>query len=148
MQKSLFNKIAGPSAYNFNKKRLQYRYFPVKFVKLLRSPFYRTPPVAASQGWSRNSATTKKERFVILTKRWKPLLSQKALLTCGRHLGFTSENFRIVELYVRTCKAARHCMKLEISLSPPQGRLLKRLYSEFPNTFVTTRDSKIFPVQK
>ena len=33
---------------NFIKKRLQRRYFPVKFGQFLRTPFfYRTPPVAA-----------------------------------------------------------------------------------------------------
>ena len=40
---SLFNKVAGLRACDFIKKRLQHRCFPVKFVKLLR-----TPPLAAS----------------------------------------------------------------------------------------------------
>ena len=34
---TLFNKVAGLQARNFNKKRLQHRYFYVKFVKLLRT---------------------------------------------------------------------------------------------------------------
>ena len=46
---SLFDKAAGFSAYNFIKKRLQHSCFPVKFAKFLRTCFYRTPPVAASE---------------------------------------------------------------------------------------------------
>ena len=46
---SLIKKVADLKAWNFIKKRLQHKYFPVKFVKFLRTPFfYRTPPVAAS----------------------------------------------------------------------------------------------------
>ena len=37
---SLFNKVAGPQACSFIKKRLQHRCFPVKFAKLLRTPFF------------------------------------------------------------------------------------------------------------
>ena len=37
---SLFNKYAGLKACNFIKKRLQHRYFPVKFAKFLRTPFF------------------------------------------------------------------------------------------------------------
>ena len=45
-----FDKIAGLSAGNFIKKRLQYRSFPVKFAKFFKNTFfYRTPPVAASE---------------------------------------------------------------------------------------------------
>ena len=33
---------------NFIKNRVQHRFFPVKFAKFLWTPFYRTPPVAAS----------------------------------------------------------------------------------------------------
>ena len=36
---SLFNKYAGLKACNFIKKRLQHRFFPVKFAKFLRTPF-------------------------------------------------------------------------------------------------------------
>ena len=36
-------------ACNFIKKRLQHICFPVKFAKCLRTTFYRTPPVTASQ---------------------------------------------------------------------------------------------------
>ena len=35
---SLLNKVAGLHACNFNKKRLQHRYFLINFVKLLRTP--------------------------------------------------------------------------------------------------------------
>ena len=45
---SLFNKVAGLQACNFIKTRLQHRCCPVKFPKFLRTPLYRTPPVAAS----------------------------------------------------------------------------------------------------
>ena len=37
---SLFNKYAGLKACNFIKKRLQHRFFPVKFAKILRTPFF------------------------------------------------------------------------------------------------------------
>ena len=40
MSESLFEKVAGLKAYNFNKKRLLHRYFPVKFVKVLRTSFF------------------------------------------------------------------------------------------------------------
>ena len=46
---SLSNKNAGKKAYNFIKKRLHHRCFPVKFPKFLRTPFfYKTHPTAAS----------------------------------------------------------------------------------------------------
>ena len=38
-----FNKVAGPQNSNFIQKRLQQRFFPVKFAK-----FLRTSPAAAS----------------------------------------------------------------------------------------------------
>ena len=37
---SLFNKVAGLKARNPIKKRLQYRYFPVKFAKSQGAPFF------------------------------------------------------------------------------------------------------------
>ena len=40
----IFNKVAGSGVYNFIEKRLQHRYFPVKFANSLRTPFYRVPP--------------------------------------------------------------------------------------------------------
>ena len=36
---TLFNQVAGLKTCNFFKKRLQYRCFPVKFAKFLRTPF-------------------------------------------------------------------------------------------------------------
>ena len=33
---------------SFIKKRLQHKCFPVKFRNILRAPFFRTPPIAAS----------------------------------------------------------------------------------------------------
>ena len=46
-----FKKVLGPQACNFIKKRLQHRYFPVKFAKFSRAlVFYSVkikPPVAA-----------------------------------------------------------------------------------------------------
>ena len=54
MLESLFNKTAGLKAYNFIKKRLWHRCFPVniaKFVKnsfLYNNVFFRTPLMAAS----------------------------------------------------------------------------------------------------
>ena len=36
MLESLFNKFAGLMVYKFIKKRLQHKYFPVKFEKCLR----------------------------------------------------------------------------------------------------------------
>ena len=45
---SLFNKIAGLKICNFIKKRLQRKYFPVKFTNFLTTLFlYRTGPVVA-----------------------------------------------------------------------------------------------------
>ena len=40
MWESLFNKYAGLEACNFIKKRLQSRFFPVKFAKFLRTPIF------------------------------------------------------------------------------------------------------------
>ena len=40
--KSLFNRVAGLQAFNFIKKILQLRCFPVTFVKVLRTLFWRT----------------------------------------------------------------------------------------------------------
>ena len=37
---SLFSKVSGLKACNFIKKRLQNSYFPVKFVKILRTTFF------------------------------------------------------------------------------------------------------------
>ena len=39
MLESLFTKVAGPQACNFIKKRIEHRYFTVKFAKFLRAPF-------------------------------------------------------------------------------------------------------------
>ena len=48
----LFNKAADPQNCNFIKKRLQRRYFPIKFAKFLRITFLcRTSPVAASDSF-------------------------------------------------------------------------------------------------
>ena len=47
-QSSLFNKVAGWPATSL-KKGLQHNCFPANFVKHLRTPFYRTPLVAASE---------------------------------------------------------------------------------------------------
>ena len=52
---SLFNKVEGLKACNFIKKILEHRSFPVKFAKPLRTPLYRTPPLAAS-ALARNSS--------------------------------------------------------------------------------------------
>ena len=50
MLKSLLNKVAGPEACSFIKKRLQHRYFPVKFAKFLRTfcSFFLMAPVLES----------------------------------------------------------------------------------------------------
>ena len=37
MLESLFNRVAGTKACNFNKKRFQHRHFPVNIAKLLRN---------------------------------------------------------------------------------------------------------------
>ena len=37
---SLFNTVAGLDAFNFIKKRLHYRFFPVKSTKFLETPFF------------------------------------------------------------------------------------------------------------
>ena len=51
MLESLFNKVAGLQAYNFIKKILQHRCFPMNFTKFLRTPFfYGTLPVTPL-GW-------------------------------------------------------------------------------------------------
>ena len=43
-----FCEVAGLSQAGLFKKRLWHRYFPLNFAKFLRTPFYRTLPVAAS----------------------------------------------------------------------------------------------------
>ena len=45
-----FNKVAGPQNCYFIKKRLQHRFFPVKFAKFLRAPCF-TSTVAASESF-------------------------------------------------------------------------------------------------
>ena len=45
---SLFNKAADLKAFEFFKNRLQHKCFSVNIAKFLRSYFYGTPPVAAS----------------------------------------------------------------------------------------------------
>ena len=50
MSESLFNKVAGLRARNFNKKRLRHVCFPVKFTK-----FLRTTPVATSELYHLNN---------------------------------------------------------------------------------------------
>ena len=48
---SLFvNKVVGLRLAALLKKRLRHSFFPLKFVIFLRTSFYRTPPVAASEG--------------------------------------------------------------------------------------------------
>ena len=42
MLEFLFNKVTDLKAWNFIKKRLQHRCFPVKSEKFLRTPFWRT----------------------------------------------------------------------------------------------------------
>ena len=37
---SPFKNVTAPEACNFIKKNLQHRYFPVKFAKFLRAPFF------------------------------------------------------------------------------------------------------------
>ena len=46
---TLFNKVAVLQVFKFIKKRLQHRCFPLKFAQFLRTPIYRTPPVATSE---------------------------------------------------------------------------------------------------
>ena len=41
---SLLNKVAALNEYNFFKKRLKHRFFPVKLAKIFRTPFL---PLAA-----------------------------------------------------------------------------------------------------
>ena len=41
MLESYFNKVAGLQAYNFIKKRLQHRCFPVNITKFLRIPILK-----------------------------------------------------------------------------------------------------------
>ena len=51
-QSLFFNKVSGLRAATLLKKRLWYKCFPVNFSKFLRNvktSFYRTPPVAASE---------------------------------------------------------------------------------------------------
>ena len=45
---SLFNNITGMKAWNFLKKRLQHKRFPVNITKFLRTAFFVEHPVAAS----------------------------------------------------------------------------------------------------
>ena len=40
MLESLFNKVADPKFYNFIKKRLQHRCFPVNIAKFLKTPYF------------------------------------------------------------------------------------------------------------
>ena len=47
---SVFNKVTGLHACNSIKKRHLHKFFPVNIGKFLRIVFYRTPPVATSQG--------------------------------------------------------------------------------------------------
>ena len=49
-----FNRDTCLKVCNFIKKRLQYRWFPVNIAKLVRTPLYRIPPMAASQTFTIN----------------------------------------------------------------------------------------------
>ena len=51
-QSLFFNKVADLKPAILLKKKLRHRCFHVKFAKFLRTPFFRTPPVAASEGIS------------------------------------------------------------------------------------------------
>ena len=44
VSESFFNKVQGLTPSNFIKKRPQHRYFPVNFVKFLRTPFFAEQP--------------------------------------------------------------------------------------------------------
>ena len=55
-----FNKVAGLRPVTLLKQRLCHRCFPVNLVKFLRTPFLRTPPVAASEGSQVNQKQTSK----------------------------------------------------------------------------------------
>ena len=45
---SLLNKVGGLRYATLIKKGLWHSYFPVNFLKLIRTPLYRTPPLVAS----------------------------------------------------------------------------------------------------
>ena len=46
---SLFDKIVGLQIWNFIRKRIRNKCFPVNITKFLRTVFYRTPPVMVSE---------------------------------------------------------------------------------------------------
>ena len=56
VSESFFNKISDLKPTTLLKKRLQHKCFPVIFVKVLRTTFYRTHPVAAPANTKKISA--------------------------------------------------------------------------------------------
>ena len=57
MLESLFNEVAGLKACNFIKKEIQHKFFSVNIAKVLRTPFYRTDLVAASESCQTSTQT-------------------------------------------------------------------------------------------
>ena len=49
---SLFNEVVGPQACNLIKKRLQHKCFPVKFAKILRTPFLQNTSGGCLWNWN------------------------------------------------------------------------------------------------
>ena len=70
MLEYLLNKVAGLR--NFIKKRFQNRHFPMKFEKFLRTPFYKTPPVAVSGNKSSNLVMLQATFFIKKTELHSP----------------------------------------------------------------------------
>ena len=57
MLESLFNKFADLKAYNFIKKRLRHRFFPVNIAKLLRTAGFLT--ILAENNFEENHSSVK-----------------------------------------------------------------------------------------
>ena len=74
-----FNKVVIVKAFSFIKKRLQHRYFRVKFPKFIRTPFWR----AAANGWfvigQQNQSLD--SSFPWLCKQWPKVFSLTTSLT-------------------------------------------------------------------
>ena len=51
MSESLFNKVADPKAWNFIKKKLKHKCFPVKFAKVFKSTYFEEHPLTAVSVW-------------------------------------------------------------------------------------------------
>ena len=88
---SLFNKVADVQACNFNKKRLQHRCFPVKFVEFLRTLTLKNicERLLLAAKYILQSYTEMQPRYLNLTTQYKNNLFLDVFETFVNYADFT-----------------------------------------------------------